>query len=620
MQRLAWLSVDVVAMVTCAMLAVAVLGEISPVPRAWSREAGWMVAIIIAVRLAAFAWAGMYRSLMRYAGTGTLVALAVAVGAGTACGIAVAFFLKWPFGCGLGRGFLLLEAMLTIAACGGMRLGVRLGHDFHERARGARLLIYGAGDLGSLVMRGLRGVGAYRVVGFLDDDRRKHGALIHGVPVLGGLDDLAAATQRQRPELLAVAINQLPPERLKHAFNLAMAAGLRVKVVQGVDAMLSGGGRLTLGELALEDLLRRPLRDLDAAPVAAMLRGRTVLVTGAGGSIGAELCLQVAACGAARLVLVDHSEPSLYSIDAALRDRHPGLALAGILADCTDRVAIDRIVAAQAPSVVFHAAAYKHVPLVEDNPCAGIANNVRAYRNVLAACQAHSVERLVLISTDKAVRPANLMGASKRVCELLMLAAPPGSTRLCAVRFGNVLGSSGSVVPRFLAQIRAGGPVTLTHPDITRFFMLIPEAVQLVLQAGAMAAGGEVFILDMGEPVKIADLARQLIWMTGHVPDRDIAITCTGLRPGEKLYEELIKDDSERSTAVDAITVARSGVPDAAVINPAVDALLAACAAADVSALARALSTLVPEWVPSERYRSLVPPAPALPATPLPAR
>lgn len=367
--------------------------------------------------------------------------------------------------------------------------------------------------------------------------------------------------------------------------------------------MFGGSGRLDLQDLALEDLLPRPSRSLDPEPVRTMLAGRTIMITGAGGTIGSELCRQVAAGGAQRLVVLDHSEFNLYQIHQQLREQHAGLLVTPVLMNLSNRNAIERILTEHRPAVVFHAAAYKHVPLVEENPCEAVLNNVVGFRNLLEACDAVGVERLVQISTDKAIRPTNVMGATKRMCELLLQNYPAQRTRLCAVRFGNVLGSSGSVVPRFLEQIAAGGPVSVTHHEVTRYFMLIPEAVALVLQAGALAEHGEIFILDMGAPVKIVDLARQLIFMSGHQPDRDIRIVFTGLRPGEKLYEELLIDDTERRTAVSGITIAHAASCSYPALASGVQRVLQAADARDAATMIIEIKHLIPEWTVSQEMQ-----------------
>jgi len=385
----------------------------------------------------------------------------------------------------------------------------------------------------------------------------------------------------------------------RRAFDLAAATGLPVMTVPSADELRTGAARIErLRDIEPDDLLGREPVLLDEAGVAAVLQGRTVLVTGAGGSIGSELCRQVARFGPARLVLVELSEFNLYAIEQELAEAHPGQAVLPLIGDVKDTVWMQATLARWRPAAVFHAAAYKHVPLMEGlNAAAALANNVLGSVVTAEAAARAGVERFVLVSTDKAVNPTNVMGASKRAAELAVtaLAARHPGTRFMAVRFGNVLGSSGSVIPRFKEQIARGGPVTVTHPDIIRYFMTIPEAARLVLQAGALGDSGQVMVLDMGEPVKIVDLARDLIRLSGHTVD-EIAIEFTGLRPGEKLYEELLADtEATLPTPVERLRVARIAAGDAA----ALDGWLAQAQA--VGADDAAARALLRRWVPEYR-------------------
>ena len=589
-----WLVADGAIMAISALLSALLLGI------SLSNIALSIIGMMMVVRLILFIRQGMYRAVLRYSGIHTLVIAIMGVGVGTAVGVAVAVFMDWKNTAGLGRAFLVLEGLMSLMICGGMRMAVRMVVERVAKGEGQRVLVYGAGNMGEMTMRDLMRTANFSPIGFVDDDQQLHGALIHGKPVLGGLNDLGMICLKHHPDLMVMAVADLPAEITRAVFHACMQRNVRLVVARGSSAGVFGGSdRLDLKDLALEDLLPRPSRKIDPAPVRAMLAGRTILVTGAGGSIGSELCRQLAVSGAKKMVLIDHSEYNLYAIHQQISERHPGLLVVPVLMNLANREAVERVLAEQRPGVVFHAAAYKHVPLVEGNPCEAILNNVAGFRNLLEACEATGVERLVQISTDKAVRPTNVMGASKRVCELLLQNFPAKKTRLCAVRFGNVLGSSGSVVPRFLEQIAAGGPVTITHPDITRYFMLIPEAVALVLQAGALAEQGEIFILDMGAPVKIADMARQLIFMSGYQPDRDIRLVFTGLRPGEKLYEELLIDDSERKTAVEGITIAHGASFSYPALAGGVRRLLQAAEIRDVAAMVLELKALVPEWAAS---------------------
>lgn len=588
-----WVALDLLMMAAAAWIASGLLGR--PMT-----QADWgALAVGMLVRIAAFVRLGMYRAALRYSGMHVLAITIGGVLLGSTAGVAAGWLAGAHGVLELGRAFVVLEAMLAMGACGGMRFLARLVLEPRWSEGAHPVLIYGAGDLGEATQRTLGRAGRWRPVGFIDDDPQKHGLTIHGRRVLGGLADLPRLVATLRPAIVFVAIAELPDTTARSIAKACQAAGTRVSLVRGVDPSQSGG--LRLRDLRLEDLLPRPSRDLDPAPVRGMLGGRTALVTGAGGSIGSELCRQICANGATDLVLVDHSEFNLYQVEALLRRHHPEVRLTAVLDNLQDGERLHGLLAAYRPDTVFHAAAYKHVPMVEANPFLGVSNNVGGFANLLSACDAVGTPRLVLISTDKAVRPSNVMGATKRVCELLMQNRPLRRTRCAAVRFGNVLGSSGSVVPLFLDQIERGGPVTVTHPDITRYFMLIPEAVALVLASAAMAGHGEVFILDMGEPVRIADLARQLIYLAGRT-EADIPIVYSGLRPGEKLYEELLLGESERATAVPGITIARATAVPWPQLQHLSEQLLAACREGDTRAFARSLKGIVPEWTPSDAF------------------
>jgi FlaA1/EpsC-like NDP-sugar epimerase len=399
------------------------------------------------------------------------------------------------------------------------------------------------------------------VLGLLDDDPAKQHARIGGVPVLGTLDQVGDKSVRGAATHIVVALPSASAAQRRRALELAATTGLPVLTVPTVDELRTGFSRIErLRDIEPDDLLGREPVQLDEAGIGEVLRGKVVLITGAGGSIGSELCRQVARFEPERLVLYELSEFNLYTIEQELSDRWPRLPLVRLIGDVKDLAHLRRTFARWQPSVVFHAAAFKHVPLMEeDNAWAALRNNtLGTYHAALAAAES-GVERFVLISTDKAVNPTNVMGATKRAAEMVVsqMASTHAGTRFIAVRFGNVLGSSGSVIPKFKEQIERGGPVTVTHPDIIRYFMTIPEAARLVLQAAAIGESGQVLVLDMGEPVKIVDLARQLIRLSGHTPD-EIEIEITGLRPGEKLFEELLADaDSTVATSIRGLRIAR---------------------------------------------------------------
>lgn len=411
-----------------------------------------------------------------------------------------------------------------------------------ETARVPTLLV-GAGQAGSLVVKEILARPELRIdpVGFLDDDVLKHGLAIHGVRVLGSLNSLLEHVAAKQPSQVVITMASAPGEAVRRVLSLAEEADIPVKIIPGIYELLDGSVSLSrMRRVSIEDLLGRAPVQLDHDGVASLLRGRRVLVTGAGGSIGAELCRQIARFEPKTLVLVERSEFHLFNIHSELREKHPALVASPRICDVCDSKRLNSIFDADAPEVVFHAAAHKHVPMMEWNPGEAIKNNVFGTKKVADAAHRHGCLAFVLISTDKAVNPTSIMGATKRMGERYVQSLSAVSkTKYVAVRFGNVLGSAGSVIPIFQRQIEAGGPVTITHPDMKRYFMTIPEACQLVMQAGALGSGGEIFVLDMGTPVKIADLARDLIRLSGFEPDVDIALQFTGVRPGEKLFEEL---------------------------------------------------------------------------------
>lgn len=507
---------------------------------------------VLFVHAACFYYFGLYRGLWRFASLPDLKRILLAVGL-AALVVPLLLFLLLRL-VNVPRSVLILHPVFLIMIMGGSRFLYRSWKDGHllsfGELGGEPVLILGAGSTGEQLLRALSISRQWRVVGFLDDDPEKIGRRVHDVLVLGAMKDIAQVAERQGVKHSIIAIPQASTGVRRHAAELAAHAGLTVLTVPTMDDLLSG--RVSVSQIRrveLEDLLGRESIVLDTAGLEHWLGGRVVLITGAGGSIGAELCRQIAQFKPARLVFFEQSEYTLYRITQEFASRLPQISIASVIGDIknTDRLAA--VFAEHRPEIVFHAAAYKHVPLMENhNAWEAVKNNVQGTLNVARAAIAHDVREFVLISTDKAVNPANVMGATKRlaelVCQCLQKTTP--ATRFVMVRFGNVLGSSGSVIPHFRAQIAQGGPVTVTHPEIMRYFMLIPEAVQLVLQAGLLAsqtsADGQIFVLDMGEPVKIVDLARDMIRLSGFA-ENDIRIEFTGLRPGEKLFEELLADD-----------------------------------------------------------------------------
>jgi FlaA1/EpsC-like NDP-sugar epimerase len=524
---------------------------------------GWVLAgVVLAYAIASLVFK-VPQSMWRFSGFGEIKRLTLA------CAVAGAVSAAVVMGLGLvkvPRAVLALHPIVSLMGLALVRIAYRMTYE-HARSRIAgrhgeirRAIVLGAGEAARLLLAGLQQQG-WVVLGLLDDDRSKHGARFNGVPVIGPLALLAGKPSWGAATHVVVAMPAATRAQRRRALDLAAGTGLPVLTVPSADELRTGQTRVErLRDIEPDDLLGREPVVLDETGVAQTLAGKTVLITGAGGSIGSELCRQVARFGPARLVLLELSEFNLYTIEQELGGAFPGLELVRLIGDVKDLPQLRAIFSTWRPQVVFHAAAYKHVPLMEEhNAVAALRNNtLGTYHAALAAAEV-GAERFVLISTDKAVNPTNVMGATKRAAEMVVatLAAQHPATRFMAVRFGNVLGSSGSVIPKFKEQIERGGPVTVTHPDIIRYFMTIPEAARLVLQAAAIGESGQVLVLDMGEPVKIVDLARDLIRLAGHTTD-EIAIEFTGLRPGEKLYEELLADsDATLPTTVPRLRVAR---------------------------------------------------------------
>lgn len=523
------------------------------------------------------------------------------------------------------RSVWLIEGILSLAFLAGSRLVLRLLQERyrpHELARlnafvqnPSRVLIAGAGDSGAVMLREVqnnRSLGLH-IVGFVDDDPNKRRLSINSVPVLGDRNAIPDLVKRHKIDQIIIAMPTAPGSELREIVQICERAGIQPRTVPGLYELLDGTAQLAqVRNVSIEDLLRREPIQTDTAAVADLLRGRRVLVTGAGGSIGSELCRQILRCRPAELILLGHGENSIFEIhnELALENRRTlgeGVQIKALIADIRFGNRLDILFRRHRPQIVFHAAAHKHVPLMEANPAEAITNNVIGTRNVVQAARAAGVERFVMISTDKAVNPTSVMGASKRAAELIVHeTAVQSGLPYMAVRFGNVLGSRGSVVLTFRKQIATGGPVTVTHPDMRRYFMTIPEAVQLVLQAAVLGQGGEVFLLDMGEPVKIVDLATDLIRLSGLEVGRDIELVFTGLRPGEKLYEELfLPDEHYERTRHEKIFIAGNAstlVPGR--LEETVAALERAAAFSDRATILRSLHNLIPEFCPPQPEQS----------------
>ena len=470
------------------------------------------------------------------------------------------------------------------------------------------MLIVGAGKAGEMLVRDLLRSRdeLYEPVGFVDDSIRKQGREIHGVRVIGACDEMIDFAERLDVDLIVLALPSANSRQMRRLVGLCEKTGVPFRTLPPIDSLMSGQVTLNqLREVSIDDLLGREPVALDWQAIESELRGKKVLVTGAGGSIGSELCRQIARLQPAHLILLDSGEFNLYSIEMELAKKFPRLRISRCLNDVVDRPAIEKVFAESRPEIVFHAAAYKHVPMLEDQVREAARNNVLGTRTMAEVADSFGCAAFVMISTDKAVNPANVMGTSKRAAEIFCQNLNKRSqTRFVTVRFGNVLGSAGSVVPLFQQQIESGGPVTVTHREITRYFMTIPEACQLILQASVMGDGGEIFVLDMGEPIKIAYLAEQMIRLSGKVPGEDIDIAYTGLRPGEKLYEELFHEkEALQSTHHEKILLARHREFDWQRLTEILDGMVIACNSCNETNIRGLLSELVPEWSGFEAER-----------------
>ena len=546
-------------------------------------------------------WTGLYRGLWRFASLPDLANILRAAVVG-ALAIALALFLVTRLE-GVPRSVLLAYPFIATLLLAAPRLAYRYWKDSRldllKRSSSLRVLVIGAGTAGEALLRELFHERTYRPVGLLDDNPALRGAHIRGVPVLGELQRLPEIAREVAAELLVIAIPTASTAQMQRIVELCEVSGVPFRTVPRLKDVIAGRAQFNqLKEVAIEDLLGREEIELDWTAIRTGMAGHRVLVTGGGGSIGAELCRQVARLGVARLIIFEQSEFNLYRIQQELREQFPALDLQAVLGDCSDPATARAVVARHRPQHVFHAAAYKHVPLLEQQPREAVRNNVLGTRAMAEAAAAGGVESFVLISTDKAVNPLNVLGASKRVAELFCQAlAARIPMRMVTVRFGNMLDSAGSVVPLFRDQIARGGPVTVTHPEMERFFMTIPEACQLILQASVLGQGGEIFALDMGEPVRIGYLAEQMIRLAGKQPGTEIAIVFTGLRPGEKLREELFHPQERYvETSHPKIVLAQSRVADWQVLIDQLDRAARAVADFDEAVLADLLHDLVPEF------------------------
>jgi FlaA1/EpsC-like NDP-sugar epimerase len=527
------------------------------IPLEYLRTIHIWVAMLLVVRSIVHYASGLFHGLWRYSSSRDLIALVRSAIISTALFALMVVFVGPHIPVHAPpRTVILMDFVGSIVIVGGVRFSIRAIREIAIQVakpppEGRRkILVVGAGDAGEMLVREMTRLYAakYEPVGFVDDNRMKHGERIHGIPVLGPIEKVHDLVEEHAIDEVIIAIPSLSGKEVRRIVDLCSNTRARIQTVPGVDRLIDG--RVTVSQLQavkIEDLLGREPVVLDTQEISRFVRSRVVMVTGAGGSIGSELCHQIARFGPRKVVLVEQAENNLFHVHRAITRQFPDVETVPIIADICDAKRMEAIFAGEKPQVVFHAAAHKHVPMMEMNPGEAIKNNVFGTKKVADLSAQHGVDKFVMVSTDKAVNPSSIMGVSKRVAEIYVQAlSQRSSTHFITVRFGNVLGSTGSVVPIFQEQIARGGPVTVTHPEMKRYFMTIPEACQLVLQAGAMGKGGEIFVLDMGEPVKIVDLARDLIRLSG--ASEDVEITFTGIRPGEKLFEELATDDEHAET------------------------------------------------------------------------
>lgn len=537
------------------------------IPESFHSAIPYVMANVTGFTLSALFYCKVYRRIWKYATVRDLLSIVQAIVIAMLLAVSFHHLVLNPlhqYSLLVPRSVYLIASMMMVLGVGASRLVWRIFRDRYIKLEShhKRTLVIGAGSAGSLVIKELRQARSeYYPVAFIDDDPNKGSLEVMGIPVVGKRDAISSVVEKYNIENIIIALPSASRLQISEIINICKETGRNVKIIPRVNDLIDGKVSInTIRNVSVEDLLgREPIR-ANLSEIADYVEYKTVLITGAGGSIGSELSRQIASYSPGRLILLGHGENSIYDIELELRKKNPMLDIVPIIADVQDKPRLEQVFRRFLPKVVFHAAAHKHVPLMENNPIEAIKNNVLGTKNVAECSLRFHAERFVLISTDKAVNPVNVMGATKKLAEMIVLAMNGlGDTRFSAVRFGNVLGSRGSVIPIFKKQIEEGGPVTVTHPEMIRYFMTIPEAVQLVIQAGAIAQGGEVFILDMGKPVKIVDLARDLIRLSGYEPNKDIEIIFTGVRPGEKLFEELFtSEEGTLATKYEQIFIGRS--------------------------------------------------------------
>ena len=593
--------------VVCAAVAAFLLRLDFGVPEIYVGALKIGIAVWLPVKLLSYHFFGLDKRWARYVSISDLLLLISSntVASVISCGILLAI------GSGVPRSIYAIDLLTTLCFTGGMRISVRVMAETTRRQsfaeRRIRTFIYGAGDAGAALLRDVRQNNGlnYDVCGFIDDNPNKLGIVLHGVKVVGSGANLDEAVRKFAVDMALIAIPSASGVQMKQILEKCAAAGIRSKTIPGLAELISQDGLAQqIRDVAVEDLLGRTPVYLDQQRISAKLRDRVILVTGAAGSIGSEICRQIARFNPAAIVGFEIAESPLFHLQIELARSFPGVPFHAEIGSIQNAVRLAEVFDRHRPSAVYHAAAYKHVPLMEAHLFEAVENNVFGTLNVAEQARAHGVAEFVMISSDKAVRPANVMGATKRLSEILVRAMRPSEGRYVSVRFGNVLGSNGSVVPIFKEQIARGGPVTVTDPEMKRYFMTIPEACQLVLQASTMGRAGEIFVLDMGQPVKIVDLARNLILLSGLRPENDIAIQFTGSRPGEKLFEELNEEaEGLVETHHEKIRIFEGETRPVAEVERQLGRIRACCRERDCGELLGVLREVVPEYTPGEELR-----------------
>ncbi len=581
-----------------------------------------LLPVVILIKIITFYFFHVYQGMWRYT---SLIDLFNIIKASVLGSMVIFFLVMFSHNLsGFARSVFVIDGVFTILLISGSRICLRLYFEMmseggaegnladrllrrnKKRKDAINLLIIGAGDSGEKIFREIRDNIRlrYQVKAFLDDDYAKQRKMIHGVPVMGRIDELKLVAEKMDVHEILIAVPSATSDQMRTIVDHCKESGLVFKTLPGMGELIDGKISVNaIREVAYRDLLGREVVHLEEDRIGEYIEHKRILITGAGGSIGSELCRQICRFKPKKLILFDQAESPLYDIDLELRRNFPYIQIVPVLGDIRNRSRLINTFETHKPQNVFHAAAYKHVPMLEIQPWEAILNNIAGTRNVVTIAKQFAVERFVLVSTDKAVRPTNIMGTTKRIAELMVQGQncdDPAMTRFITVRFGNVVGSVGSVVPLFKRQIAQGGPVTITHPEVTRYFMTIPEASQLILQAGAMGKGGEIFILEMGKSIKIADMAKDLIRLSGFEPDKEIAIEYIGLRPGEKLYEELITEGEDIvPTGHKKIMVLSGQICEQDELNGDIDRIIEIAKAQDGEKIKTLLRKIVPEYLPS---------------------